>query len=265
MKRVRADELIRRLRDRFAPGGLAALRPGQVVSRRADAALGLCAVLAPRRRADLARRRADRARNARRKKPSRDDAQRFAEGIAAGVGIMADYVQPAYEDPADRMLKLGLIPDNVDPSDPKIDDPLERARILRLFDDHARRGRRVSSCRCSAGPRKAKPGWLSEMWRTRREQIVFGAGRFAARLPAAAAIAAAYLAPVDYPHLVPADPFAERRPLSDPGLPIRRRRAAAAGAARQEAAPPLAPEALVMQRPAACERRRRQRCRCARR
>ena len=44
-------------------GRLAALRPGQMVSRRAAAALGLRAVLAPRRRADLARRQPDRPRD----------------------------------------------------------------------------------------------------------------------------------------------------------------------------------------------------------
>ena len=43
-----ADQLIRRLRDRFAPGGLAALRAGQMVSGRAAAALGVLAVLARR-------------------------------------------------------------------------------------------------------------------------------------------------------------------------------------------------------------------------
>ena len=46
-------------------GRLAALRPRQMVSRRAGAALGVRAVLAARRRADLARRRIDRARNRR--------------------------------------------------------------------------------------------------------------------------------------------------------------------------------------------------------
>src|SRR5271169_3555901 len=72
------------------------------------------------------------AREASAAQPSRDDAKRFAEGIAARLGITADYVQPAYEDPADRMLKQGLIPDNIDPSDPQVDDPVERARILNL-------------------------------------------------------------------------------------------------------------------------------------
>ncbi len=65
MKRVRADELIRRLRDRYAPGGLLHYGSGQVVSGRADPALGVRALLASRRRADLARRHADRPRSRR--------------------------------------------------------------------------------------------------------------------------------------------------------------------------------------------------------
>ena len=55
--------------------------------------------------------------------PSAQDTRHFAEGIAARLGITADYVQPAYEDPADRMIKQGLIPENVDTDDPKVDDP----------------------------------------------------------------------------------------------------------------------------------------------
>ena len=73
----------------------------------------------------------DRARGGAAARRRADDAQRFTERIAARLGIAADYVQPAFEDPADRMLKEGELPENIDPSDPKIDDPGERARILR--------------------------------------------------------------------------------------------------------------------------------------
>ena len=52
-KRERAEDLLRRLHARFAPGGAAALRPGQVVPGRAAAALGLRLLLAQGRRADL--------------------------------------------------------------------------------------------------------------------------------------------------------------------------------------------------------------------
>ena len=213
MKRVRADELIRRLRDRFAPGGLlhygqGKWYPGEPLPRWAFALYWRRDGVPIWRDENLI------AREAVDHKPTADDSQRFAEGIAARVGITADYVQPAYEDPADRMLKQGLIPENIDPSDPKIDDPRERARILRLFDDHAGEpaGYVLPLQRWTA---QAKPGWLSEVWQTRRGRLFLMPGRLAARISPAAAIVAR-VDPVDYPHLVPADPFAERTPLPDP-------------------------------------------------
>ena len=108
--------LIRRLRDRFAPGGFlhygqGKWYPGETLPRWAFALL-----LAQGRRADLAQRRSDRAPNSRRARATTEDAQRFAEGVAERLGLATEYVLPAYEDPADRMLKEGELPDNVDPS-----------------------------------------------------------------------------------------------------------------------------------------------------
>ncbi|MGB9389122.1 MAG: transglutaminase family protein [Xanthobacteraceae bacterium] len=169
MKRVRADNLIWRLRNRFAPGGLLHYGqgkwfPGEPMPRWAFSLYW--------RRDGVPIWRDDSliAREATVQRPSPNDAQRFAEGIAARAGIMADYVQPAYEDPVDRMVKQGLIPENVDLSDPKIDDPLERARILSLFDSHlGRPAGFVLPLQPSTA--QAKPGWLSELWRTRRGHL----------------------------------------------------------------------------------------------
>ncbi len=237
IKRERADELIRRLRHRFAPGGLlhhgqGKWYPGEPVPRWAFSLFwrrdgvpiwhddGLIAREAGARTAAMS------------------DAQRFAEGIAARLGLAGEYVQPAYEDPADRMLKQGLIPGNVDPRDPKIDDPVERERILNLFDlslfdPHFGEPagfvfpllhRRV----------QAKSGWLSEIWRTRRGRLflVPGDSPLGLRLPLQSL---PYVAPADYPHLVPADPFAEHEPLH----------------AEAAASPPLAPKAATS-KPAPC-------------
>jgi uncharacterized protein (DUF2126 family)/transglutaminase-like putative cysteine protease len=246
MKRVRADELIRRLRDRFAPGGLlhygqGKWYPGEAIPRWAFSLYW--------RRDGVPVWREDRliAREAATQKPTADEAQRFAEGVASRIGIAADYVQPAYEDPADRMLKQGVIPANIDANDPKIDDPVERARILKLFDANAGRpvGFVLPLQRWTA---QAKPGWLSEVWQTRRGKLFLipGDSALGYRLPLQSL---PYLAPVDYPYFLPADPFADRRPLPDPRLthPLMARAAASAAAE----APPLAPDVLLAERPPA--------------
>ena len=245
MKRVRADELIRRLRSRFAPGGLmhygqGKWYPGEPLPRWAFSLYWRGDGLPIWRDESLI------AREAVDHEPTADDSQRLAEGIAARVGIMADYVQPAYEDPADRMLKQGLIPANIDPSDPQIDDPDERERILSLFDRELSRpaGFVLPLQRWTA---QAQPGWLSEVWRTRRGRLflVPGDSPLGFRLPLQSL---PYLAPADYPHAIPADPFAARRPLPDPrsARPIRAK--VFQTATGEAASPPLAPEILVTQR-----------------
>jgi uncharacterized protein (DUF2126 family)/transglutaminase-like putative cysteine protease len=236
----RADDLIRRLRDRFAPGGFlyygqGKWYPGEPLPRWAFALFWRRDGVPIWRDESLI------AREAPKQNPSPADARRFTEGIAARLGIAADYVQPAYEDPADRMLKLGLIPDNIDPSDPKIDDPLERARILKLFAAHLGQpaGFVLPLQRWTA---RAQPGWLSEVWKTRRKRLflVPGDSPSGFRLPLQSL---PYLPAASYPHLIAADPYAERRPL--PELrPITPRMTPRAGAT---AAPPLALETIVPQ------------------
>jgi uncharacterized protein (DUF2126 family)/transglutaminase-like putative cysteine protease len=245
-KRGRADDLIRRLRDRFAPGGLlhygqGKWYPGEPLPRWSFSLYWRRDGVPVWRDAGLI------AREAAAQSPSPADAQRLAEGIAAQLGIMADYVQPAYEDPADRMLKQGLIPENVDPRDPKVDDPHERARILKLFDSH--RGQPVGFVlpvqRWTA---QAKPGWLSEVWQTRRGHLflVPGDSPLGYRLPLQSL---PHIAPVDYPHLVPADPFAERQPLSDPRITRPIGSPPVAASRGEMSSPPLAPETLAIKRP----------------
>src|SRR5208282_5015449 len=230
--------------DRFAPGGLlhygqGKWYPGEPIPRWAFSLFWRRDGVPIWRDDDLI------AREAAARKPSPDDARRFAEGIAARLGIMADYVQPAYEDPADRMIKQGLIPENVDPSDPQIDDPFERARIVRLFDSDLGQpaGFVLPLQRWTA---QAKPGWLSELWKTRRDRLFLipGDSALGFRLPLQSL---PHVDPIDYPHLVPADPFAERRPLPDPRLTHPLMARVSGNLARDAAAPPLAPEALLMQ------------------
>jgi uncharacterized protein (DUF2126 family)/transglutaminase-like putative cysteine protease len=214
-KRIRADELIRRLRDRFAPGGLlhygqGKWYPGEPLPRWAFA------LYWRRDGKPIWRNAALIADEAGTYQPLADDAQRFAQSVAARLGLDADYVQPVFEDPAERMLKQGELPENVDPNDPKIDDPLERDRIMRAFERHlgVPVGYVLPVQRWTA---QAAPGWLSEVWQTRRGHLFLAPGDspIGFRLPLASL---PQLRAVDYPHLMPADPMIERSELPDPEL-----------------------------------------------
>jgi uncharacterized protein (DUF2126 family) len=233
-KRISADTLIRRLRDRYAPGGMLHFGqgkwyPGEPLPRWAfslywrkdgvpiwqNQALVATEVVSGEPLSD-------------------GTAQRFTEDLAARLGLASAYVQPAYEDPADRMLKEGELPENVDPADPKIDDPYERARIMRAFERRltAPAGFVLPVQRWTA---QAKPGWVSEIWKLRRGRLFLAPGDspIGLRLPLNSLPS---IRPTDYPHVVAADPFAERGPL-----PVPPPKAELAAIAHHGPAEPLAP------------------------
>ncbi len=245
MKRERADVLIRRLRERFAPGGLlhhgqGKWYPGEPIPRWAFALYW--------RRDGVPIWRDDRliAREDSQRKFSTDDARAFAEGIAARLGLVAAYVQPAYEDPADRLIKQGSGPDNIDPHAAEIG---KRARILKLSDsDLSEPAGFVLPLQQHRAP--ATPRWSSEMWRTRRGGLLLipGDSPLGFRLPLQSLPA---LDATNYPDLVPADPFSDRQPLPHSRLaPAIGPRVAGAGGTEQTPSP-LGPGAMVMQPPSA--------------
>jgi len=234
VKRQRADELIRRLRLRFAPSGLLHYGQGKWYPGESN----------PRWAFALYWRRdgvpiwhddsliAPEAINC---NVSSRDAQAFAEGIARRLGLQPNYAQPVYEDPVGRMLEQGLIPENIDPSDPKLGDPLDRA-LDSHFGEPAGFVLPLQHWTVDA-----KPGWLSEIWRTRRGRLflVPGDSPLSLRLPMQSLPS---LDPMEYPHVIPADPFAEREPLS---VPVKTNPVRDGGADKRS---PLASKTLEMQR-----------------
>jgi uncharacterized protein (DUF2126 family)/transglutaminase-like putative cysteine protease len=212
VKRQRADELIRRLRLRFAPGGLLHYGQGKWYPRESSPRWAFALYW---RRDGVPIWYDDRliAPEATNCNVSSEDARTFAEEVATRLGLLPHYAQPVYEDPVDRVLKQGLIPQNIDPRDPKLDDPLERARILKMIDGRLSEpaGFVLPLQRWTAD---AKLGWLSEIWSTRRGQLflVSGDAPLGQRLPIQSLPS---LDPIEYPSVIPIDPFAEREPLSD--------------------------------------------------
>lgn len=212
-KTALADRLIGRLRDRFAAGGMlhygqGKWYPGEELPRWAFSLFwrtdGQPIWQNPALIANETHARTSTA----------DDAQRFTESLANRLGITSEHVLAAFEDPADRMLKEGALPANIDPSNPGIDDPVERARLMREFE----RFLSVPSgyvLPLHPPTADAGPGWISEIWQLRRRWLflVPGDSPVGFRLPLSSL---PYVAPIDEPRLVPADPFEERNALPDP-------------------------------------------------
>jgi uncharacterized protein (DUF2126 family) len=132
-KRELAGALVRRLKKRFAPGGLLHFGqgkwyPGEPLPRwalgcwwRRD---GEPIWTDDRLIADEA---VDYRHDA-------NDARRFIEHLAGVLGVSRTHVIPAYEDAWYYLWRERRLPVNVDPVAGKLDDPLERARLARLFD-----------------------------------------------------------------------------------------------------------------------------------
>src|SRR3954471_24851956 len=193
-KRIRADNLIRRLRDRFAPGALlhygqGKWYPGEELPRWAFSLLWRRDGKPIWQNADLI------ALDARARASGSDEAKRFTEDFASRLGLQVEHVLPAFEDPADRMLKEGVLPPNVDPADPKIDDPIERARIMREFERSlsAPAGYVLPVQRWNA---QHTSHWMSELWELRRGRLflVPGDSPIGFRLPLNSL---PYVAPLD--------------------------------------------------------------------
>lgn len=213
-KREKADLLIRRLRDRFAPGGFlhygqGKWYPGESLPRwtfslywRKDGKpiwVNPDLIAAENSKVDV--------------KP--EDAGKLLVEMAGKLGVEDDMVAAAYEDPAEWIVKEGNLPENVDPSNSMLKDPEERSRMARVFE----RGlteptgfvlpvQRWNS-QAAQGPR-----WRSEKWTTRRGKLflVPGDSPVGYRLPLGAL---PHVPPSEFPFIVPVDPSVERGPLPD--------------------------------------------------
>ena len=171
-------------------GRLPALRPGQVVSGQIAAALDLLALLAQRRRAGLERSVADRRR---RGATARSDPRMRAtllQAIADGLGVAADMVAEAYEDPAEWLLQgrqASRQCRSVELQAGGSGGTQPHGACLRARPDQADRLR-------AAGPAlergRLRPALALGKVEDAARQAVPGAGRFAGRLPPAARLAA---------------------------------------------------------------------------
>ncbi len=232
-KRDLADQLIRRLQARFAPGGFlhygqGKWYPGESLPRWTFSLFWRRDGQPVWKNPDLI------AKEAQDYKVGTDQARVFMEGFAERLGITANHAQPAFEDPAEWILKEANLPPNVSPQNSKLKDPEERSRFARVFD----RGLTEPSGYILPIQRwqskaSSMPRWRSELWKPRRGHLflVPGDSPVGFRLPLAGL---PYVSPAQYPYTYPTDPAAPRAPLPDFHAGIDSRRAALRDAVQAE-------------------------------
>ena len=221
-KRRLAENLIRRLERRFAPGGLlhygqGKWYPGEQLPRWSFALHWRADGHPLWENVDLV------ARETSPQQATIGDAQAFAGRLCDELGLPRQSAIAAYEDPGHFALIEQKLPINTSPADNKLDDPAERQRIVAVFDRgldtpvsyvlpvqvwHTQdRGRR----------------WVTERWALRRGKLFLVPGDSPAgfRLPLGSL---PYLAPLAVPQVLPRDPFEAAPPLPERRTLMQRRR-----------------------------------------
>ncbi len=205
-KRRQACQLLHRLHDRWAPGGLLHFGqgkwyPGESLPRWAFGCFwrpdGVPVWSDPKLVADDA-------------KPvgaTAEDAKRFLAALVEALHLPADAGIPGFEDVWHYMLKERRLPVNVDPLDSKLDDPEERARLAKVFE--AKLGAVVGF---ALPLRKGDAGWETSKWPLRSEHLFLlpGDSPMGLRLPLAAL---EWEAKEKRQFTDETDPFAKRSPL----------------------------------------------------
>jgi len=145
-----------------------------------------------------------------------EEAERFIAVLADTLGISRERVVPGYEDAVYYLWKEQTLPENVDPLDSKLEDPLERERLRRLY------SRGLEKVTGYALPLKWQEHrgdggyWRSSPWpfRTGHMFLIPGDSPMGLRLPLASL-------PWKLPEVGDSegerDPFAERGELPDVG------------------------------------------------
>jgi uncharacterized protein (DUF2126 family)/transglutaminase-like putative cysteine protease len=223
MKYKRGDELVRRLRDRFAPGGFlhhgqGKWYPGESLPRWA---MGLYF------RKDGQPIWMDPSLVADESKPNNvataNDARAFAIHLTEKINVEKRYLTAGYEDAFYYLWKERRLPVNVDPFESKLENPEERKRLAKIFEQgldqiigYALPLRRV---RYTDGTAE----WVSGPWffRSERMYLIPGDSPMGLRLPLDSI---PFVVKSDYPYPQPLDPWDQRPPLPDYEAIARQRR-----------------------------------------
>jgi uncharacterized protein (DUF2126 family) len=212
-KRRRAVDLLGRLRQRFAPGGLLHFGqgkwyPGEPLPRWAFGCHWRKDGVPVWDDAGLI------AEDARDYGYTAVHARQFLEALSRRLQVSAAFTIAAYEDVFYYLWKERKLPVNVDPLDPKLADPIERARVARIFEQGLGQPigyvlplRRVPT-------RSGAPRWTSQPWFLASPQmfLIPGDSSMGYRLPLESL---PWTKPEDVLYSYDPDPFERRTRLPD--------------------------------------------------
>ncbi|MBC7782629.1 MAG: transglutaminase family protein [Burkholderiales bacterium] len=212
MKYKRSDTLIRRLRDRFAPGGLlhfgqSKWYPGESLPRWA---LGLHwrkdgepLWRDPALVAD------ESATNTR----TSADAEAFIMRLAQKLGTDEKYVIPGFEDAWYYLWKERRLPSNVDPLKSNLANAEDRARLAKVFEDGLEKVVGYALPLRRDYYTDGSAAWVTGKWflRAERMYLIPGDSPMGLRLPLDSM---PWVAKEDFPHIYERDPWEDRAPLS---------------------------------------------------
>src|SRR5258706_1360356 len=208
-KRALADKLIRRLRERFAPGGMlhygqGKWYPGESLPRWAFGLKWRTDGLPMWKNAERI------APEHVNHKPTQDDARLLTEAVAKRLELDTSYAIPAFEDFWHHLAQERALAVNVDTRDSKLEDPELRARLARVFE------RGLTQAVGYVLPvEKSTKRWISEHWKTRSGHLFLlpGDSAIGFRLPLNSL---PYVPPEARTFVPPPDPFAPLLPLEPP-------------------------------------------------
>ena len=138
----------------------------------------------------------------------------FLQALSRRLQVNASFAIPAYEDVFYYLWKEGRLPVNVDPLDPKLENPIERLRVARLFEQglgnvigYVLPLRRIAT-------RSGEPRWTSQPWFLAAKQmfLIPGDSPVGYRLPFESL---PWTKPEDVTYTYDPDPFEKRSRLPE--------------------------------------------------
>ena len=217
-KRKLAGELVRRLRDSFAPGGLLYFGqgkwyPGEPLPRWQLACFWRKDGKAIWKNPDLLA------------EETKDygfvtkDAEKYIQELAKHLGLKGSYIRPGFEDPLYYLLQEGVLPNNLDPLKVNLKDDIERKRLTKVLSQDL--GAPVGYVLPIHWSHTRK-SWSSSPWEFRRDEmfLVPGDSAMGLRLPLNSL---PWVAFEDRDHEPERSLYEDLEPLGDPESEVSRR------------------------------------------